>query len=329
MPLLAAGTNNKYVTVNEALVRADSLIPGVVNTCSLAQPAGGETEGSVHILGGTGAGDWTGAGEGDLAILTAGGWTFLTPLNGWTFYCIESDATLRYDADASSPEWIEVDFAPAQLSDVGDVSSTTPTDGQVLTWDDTAGEWHPSSTATTVLAGLDDVASTTPTDGQVLTWDDTAGEWVPDDAQAASLAELSDVGDVSSATPTDGQVLTWSSSAGEWAPEDPQSSGGGEGTPRVVTSNDDVLASDFGTRSLVEANSSSTITLTVPAGLSVEVGQKAVLYQAGSGQLVVAEETGVALDTPETLKAAKQHAQLVLTCTGTDAYVLGGYMETA
>ena len=44
--------------------------------------------------------------------------------------------------------------------------------------------------ATNTLAHLDDVIATVPTDGQVLTWDNTNGYWKPTDAAAADLTNL-------------------------------------------------------------------------------------------------------------------------------------------
>ena len=59
------------------------------------------------------------------------------------------------------------------LSDLGDVTITSATDGQVLTYND--GVWI-NYTPVTALSGLTDVTITSATDGQVLIYDD--GEWI-------------------------------------------------------------------------------------------------------------------------------------------------------
>lgn len=109
------------------------------------------------------------------------------------------------------------------LDDLGDVNAGSPTDGQVLAWDDGAATWLPVTPATggaTTLDGLTDVNAPAPTVGQVLTWDDTPGEWVAA-TPAAVPADLDDLADVNAAAPSNGQVLTWDSTPGEWVAATP------------------------------------------------------------------------------------------------------------
>ncbi len=94
--------------------------------------------------------------------------------------------TNAIDLDAS----IEVDSIVSRVTD-GDLSisagtgnvvidnvsfvGTVPTDGQLLTFDDTNG-WQPETAATLAITDLTDVYdSMSPTDGQILTFDDTNG----------------------------------------------------------------------------------------------------------------------------------------------------------
>ena len=65
----------------------------------------------------------------------------------------------------------------ATLEDLTDTDITTPSDGQVLTYDGTAEKWENASPAATSLSDLTDTAITTPTNGQVLTYDSTAAKW--------------------------------------------------------------------------------------------------------------------------------------------------------
>ena len=71
------------------------------------------------------------------------------------------------------------------LSGLTDTDITTPTNGQVLTYDSTAEKWenaNPATPATPNLSDLTDTDITTPTNGQVLTYDSTAAKWVNEDA---------------------------------------------------------------------------------------------------------------------------------------------------
>lgn len=82
------------------------------------------------------------------------------------------------------------------LSDLGDVTITSATDGQVLTYDD--GVWI-NYTPVTALSGLTDVTITSAMDGQVLTYDD--GEWINADVPSSG-------GDASWSS-TERKVGTW------------------------------------------------------------------------------------------------------------------------
>jgi len=111
--------------------------------------------------------------------------------------------------------------APA-LAGLSDVSSTAPTEGQVLTR--LGPQWQPadpSATGATSLAQLSDVSSAVPTEGQVLTR--VGAEWKPA-TSAAGATSLDQLSDVSASAPTEGQVLTMLNS--EWTPAAPVTGSG-------------------------------------------------------------------------------------------------------
>ena len=67
------------------------------------------------------------------------------------------------------------------LAELTDTDISTPTNGQVLTYDSTAEKWenaNPATPATPALADLTDTAITSPTNGQVLTYDSSEEKWV-------------------------------------------------------------------------------------------------------------------------------------------------------
>jgi hypothetical protein len=63
-----------------------------------------------------------------------------------------------------------------------------------------------------------------PTNGEVLTWNSTAGKW-ENEAATGGDTELAELTDVQLATPSDGDVLTYVAAASKW--ENKPSSGGG------------------------------------------------------------------------------------------------------
>jgi hypothetical protein len=85
-------------------------------------------------------------------------------------YVIEGGVLIKASADISL----------ASLGDLSDVDLTTtpPTDGQALVWNNTNSEWEPG-TPVSSIDDLTDVDTTTaaPTTGQVLEWD--GSNWVP------------------------------------------------------------------------------------------------------------------------------------------------------
>lgn len=82
---------------------------------------------------------------------------------------------------------------------------------------------------------------------------------------------------------------------------------------------------------LVTLDNASAITLTVPTNASVAfpIGTQILLGQLGAGQVTVAGDTGVTVNTPETLKLRKQYAQAALVKIGTDEWLLEGNLEAA
>ncbi len=92
------------------------------------------------------------------------------------------------DLLALTDQWTELGGEELALTDLTDVyDSMSPTDGQVLTFDDTNG-WQAETTAEVAssLTDLTDVYdSMSPTDGQVLTFDDTNG-WQSETSVAAA-----------------------------------------------------------------------------------------------------------------------------------------------
>lgn len=107
------------------------------------------------------------------------------------------------------------------------VSTTAPTNGQVLQWDNTASEWVPitPSGATTYTA---DRFLSTDGSGNIQTFDFSQDL----SSTTAGVATVTGIQSraVSNTAPTDGQVLQWDNTASEWVPTTPSGGGGGGNT---------------------------------------------------------------------------------------------------
>ena len=73
----------------------------------------------------------------------------------------------------------ELQAIPENIEDLQNVNITSPSDGQVLTYDNTSGKWvNDTPTASSSISTLTDVNLTSLSDGQILKYDATNQEWV-------------------------------------------------------------------------------------------------------------------------------------------------------
>lgn len=108
LPLLYAGQAQKEVTVNEALLRADFLLHGAIET-ELATPPADPDVGALWLVASSPQGAWAGQ-DGKLAGWSDGGWRFIAPQFGMRLLDRASGAFLLYDG-----EW-RVIASPAEAS---------------------------------------------------------------------------------------------------------------------------------------------------------------------------------------------------------------------
>ena len=147
--------------------------------------------------------------------------------------------------------------AGTTLAGLTDVSLSSPTNGQVLTYNTVAGKWENATptTGVTTLAALTDVSVSSITNGQTLTYNSVASKWenVTPTAYVSSVTGSTGVIVSSGLTPnvslpaggTNGYVLTWNSGSSTWGPAAP--SGGGGGTVTSVTGTSPIISSGSST----------------------------------------------------------------------------------
>lgn len=100
-----------------------------------------------------------------------------------------------------------------------------------------------TATAGTTLAGLTDVLISSPTNGQVLTYNTVAMKWENATPTSGSTT-LASLTDVLLSSPTNGQVLTYNTGVGKWENATPASGGG---TVTAVTGTSPVISSGSST----------------------------------------------------------------------------------
>ena len=174
--------------------------------------------GTDNNTGGSGGVDFTQFS----AVTASAGTTSLSYDNAGTFTYTPPDLS-SYALTANIPD---------NLSDLSDVSTATPSDGQVLKWSASNGHWYPgtdnvggSGGSGITLTDLS-VATGSATGAGALSYNNTNGTFTFQPADLSSFAtttavnnlSLNDLSDVSAGSPQNGQVIKWNGTA--WASAD-------------------------------------------------------------------------------------------------------------
>ena len=112
----------------------------------------------------------------------------------------------------------ETKFYVGNLNNLGDVTLTSPTEGQVLKYDSTNNVWINGNGGSSVgdLDDLGDVTLTTPTDGQVLKYDGTNQIWVNAAESGGGSSTLAGLTDTNISSPAADQDLSYDSTSSKW-----------------------------------------------------------------------------------------------------------------
>lgn len=160
----------------------------------------------------------------------------VAPEAGDVWYNSVTGKSYIYYSDYDSTEqWVEIGSTPVGYLDINqlnDVTITTASDGQVLTYDSASGEWI-NETPSSTLPGLTDVNITDPADGQALVYDSASGDWV-NETPASTLPSLTDV--TIDGTPADNEILAYDSTSGDWINQTPAEAGLAEASHSHTTS---------------------------------------------------------------------------------------------
>lgn len=97
LPLLDAAQAQKHVTINESLVRADSLAAASAKSRTLAIPPSVPVDGDLYIVGLGATGPWAGH-DNDIAVFLNGGWEFIEPWPGSSYWIEDESSRAVFDA---------------------------------------------------------------------------------------------------------------------------------------------------------------------------------------------------------------------------------------
>ena len=193
------------VMVNETAVSLSSITRSIPNTNIFDLALDGvslSNDDSVVVQFGLENMSETGSGTGNLAEIA-------DDLD-YTFLDRDSNIVTAYLVVVGIP----------RLDDLADVAAATPTNGDIIVWNNAAGEWQ-NQRHRHSLDDLTTVEAPAPNDRDLLTFDAVSRRWIPDTLSLDGLA------DVSAPAPDKGQLLSWQVTDalpdGAWQPVDPPS----------------------------------------------------------------------------------------------------------
>ena len=133
---------------------------------------------------------------------------------------------------AHAGAWTQLIDTGSSIGELGDVDlSSTPTDGQVLKWDNSSSKWKAASDATGGSSYTNTDVDThlnisAAASGQILSWNGSDYAWVADQTGGGGGSYTNTDVDLhlNQANPTSGHVLSWNGSDYAWVA---QSGGGG------------------------------------------------------------------------------------------------------
>lgn len=162
--MISAATGDPFDVDFRKLLRAiDVLLQGAVISRTLTAPPGSPANGDRYVVGAGPTGAWATYG-GAIAVWTtdnpaapSGEWEFYVPKTGWLVYSLADAAFYAYSGSA----WAVLAGGGGSSTLAGDtdVALTSPSNGQVLTYDSTSSKWEnatPSGGGASAFTGLTD-----------------------------------------------------------------------------------------------------------------------------------------------------------------------------
>lgn len=95
----------------------------------------------------------------------------------------------------------------------------------------------------------------------------------------------------------------------------------------VLTVTSSITLSSTHANKYIVVDSSSAVSITVPASATYDATAEFIFEQYGAGQITIVADTGVTINSTETLKSSEQYAVIGLKRTDTNRYTLTGERE--
>ena len=172
------------------------------------------------------------------------------------------------------------------------------------------------------LNELGDVTITTPANGEALIYNSTSGDW-ENGTVSATVAALNDIGDVSAAAPNNGDVIAYNSTSGDW--EATAQSGGGGSAPSVTVSSpstDQTLSAPSGIEEAYIYTPSTNITVNLVAAATCGSGFKYQIKNRSTNTITIDPNGSETIDGSATFDISTQEASLTLITDGSNWFII-------
>lgn len=172
------------------------------------------------------------------------------------------------------------------------------------------------------LNEIGDVTITSPSNGEALIYNSTSGDW-ENGTVSATVAALNDIGDVSAAAPNNGDVIAYNSTSGDW--EATAQSGGGGSAPSVTVSSpstDQTLSAPSGIEEAYIYTPSANITVNLVAAATCGSGFKYQIKNRSANTITIDPNGSETIDGSTTLNIATQEANLTLITDGSNWFII-------
>lgn len=94
--LMTASQSQKHVTFNTAIQILDAFLQAAIIDRDLSAPPGGESDGDMYLVSGTGTGAWA-THDGEIALYVNGGYLFYTLIEGMAFWVSDENVYIVYN----------------------------------------------------------------------------------------------------------------------------------------------------------------------------------------------------------------------------------------
>ena len=95
IPEIQENQSAKYITHNEALALLEGIVTRVLSRTNSGPPSS-PSEGDTYIVDDN-SGDWGNGSVDDIAHYYSGSWHFVTPVEGFSIWCVDESARVYYD----------------------------------------------------------------------------------------------------------------------------------------------------------------------------------------------------------------------------------------